>query len=234
MSKSEDRVVYVPAPYRRDQSPLIASWPSADNSRPKVYFTNLDARLRPVEPSVGPQIYFMTKGEDLKVTPYNFPELHALFEQFKRHASSEPYSLYIAEYYPNKAYIDRTKQTITISLDQLNMNSFESIQFLMGHELGHLWHDKHAHKHSSLPHHQAFTAEKFLEVEADMFARCLSGNTQAIMRGIRMMGINQEGDTHPSTQRRLAAVIATSPYDCIPFGLNSLIVSGKPRARNQK
>lgn len=187
------------------------------------FFTNPDPRLRPrtfsYEAAEKPREYFRPKDMHT-VRPREFPELSDLWLRLTLR-TGVVYGLQIRKHYPNKAYVSNADRVVGISLEQLNTQDYSSLQFLLGHELGHAW----RHKHPEAPHLQpvgALNASHRYEMEADLYAACLTNDKESIMRGLRLMGKFPDSISHPSTQRRLHAIEAMEATDCLAFDLKPL------------
>lgn len=204
-------------PYRKGVMPANTQYPFPD-----PVFTNPDPRLRP-QSSIGSQngTYFRYDSH-LPVTQYNFPELFKVIAATLKRSGMEEYSLYIIKDYVPRAGVDFDGRRIYISLDQLNANDFSSIQFLVDHELGHAWQNKYPGAPHVTIRSETLKQNYRYEMEADIFAYCLSGDREAIIRGLRHMGNYDDGITHPSTKRREDAIKAANPLDCVTFNLNTL------------
>lgn len=227
-------------PYRRGYTPL--QWPRYHGPWPRpnmppysrdAWFTNLDERLRPNPTIFGDKLYFLPNQPDrIEVTHFNFPALHKLFQDLVARADVAPMQLYILREFGNKGYI--SGNTVGISLDQLNVNDFESLQFLLGHEIGHKWQRKHAGRGNYTQREQGIAPAKKWEAEADQFALCVSRlPARDIARGIDNMGPSG-GPIHPSNDLRISALYKMQMGDCDFFELpQPLRIPHKPQSQKK-
>lgn len=231
------------------------TWPPQAKPKPPAphsaaaYFTNPDARLRPVEPSLGPRLYFTKEAPNLPITQYNFPTLYRDIHAMLQRAGLGHYNLFIREDYRGTAGSNVQTKLIILSAKQMSTQTYESMLYEVGHEIGHQW--RHTHdKEKPIPirggnfihfrdykNHLQDTAKRD-EAEADLMGFCLLGSAEPMRKAWEVLGFHRETGTHPSTTRRLAAVEAASPYDCFHFGLHSLLVPPVtprvPKAAQQK
>ncbi|MFM9889955.1 MAG: hypothetical protein ACKVOE_04815 [Rickettsiales bacterium] len=190
-----------------------------------AYFTNPDSRLRPREPYPGPRPYFTKEAPELKITPYNFPDLYADLHTMMRQANLDGYRFHIRPKVDGIAGHSHAKKIIILGADQMNVQNYESFLFEVGHELGHEWRFTYDHakpvpiRAGGFPTirdyalHREETAKRD-EVEADMISVCLLGKIQPMMHAWEVIGYRVESGNHPSTARRVEAVKAMHPSDC--------------------
>ena len=196
-----------------------------------VYFTNADARLRPRESFIGPQLYFLDDTSRLEITPYNFPELYADLKRMERHADVHGYRFYILPVVANIARHIPSERAIILSAQQMSAQKYEDFLFWAGHEIGHAWRFAHDRAKPVPIHggnfinHRDYTNQKVDtakrdEVEADLAAACLLGSIQPALNAFENFRKYGESSEYPSTERRIAALKAMSPFDCTHFDLN--------------
>ncbi len=179
---------------------------------------------------MGPSLYFVP-GESilLPVNGYNFPELNKLFQDLVHRASAHPMQLVIHKNYPNKAYIASDHRTIAVSLDQININDFSSLQFLLGHEIGHRWQELNRGR-TNYTHH----AGSALRGRGGSVGACLSGVPVGdLARGILNMGPSG-GANHPTNDLRISALYKMQPQDCDFYALPPSVPPWLRRPDNKK
>ena len=208
----------------RQAEPYDGPWPRA-GERPnsaEAWFTNADARMRPRASLLGHQLYFLPGHDELTVTAYNFPQLHARFNDMQERAGIfPPYRLVIGRDVPGKATVQSNTRTVRVDLSILNRDDFDGFQFWLGHELGHAWqHQNPSHRRIPIRDRRVATGDQW-ESEADIFAYCLTNDRTSILRG--MNGLSQGGgENHAPRAARQGAVASAQPDDCLPFRINTI------------
>lgn len=223
--------------WKKRSSPLYdGPWPrpGMEPFTADAWFTNPDARLRPVSPLIFrySQLHYLPGDNGLTVTPSNFPALHARFQAMQKEAGIHPaYQLVIDRKVASKASVDLQKRIVHVDLEILNRSDFEGFQFWIGHELGHAWQHQHPNRQRIPIRDQRVSEQQKWDSEADIFARCLSGDLTSILRG--MNGLSQDGDnTHAPRAARQGAVAAAHWSDCLSFTYRIAdILPGYLRAR---
>lgn len=188
------------------------------------FFTNPDPRLRPQAKLEDYSSVPMTVNgrrisvpTSYKVTPSAFPQLHARFLELQKQAGITPHQLIIREHF---ARVSRRDGLITIGLSFLNSHSFDDIEFAIGHEIGHGWHEQNPHAKPII--RVPINPAHMPEVLADLFARCLTQNEKAAIRTLQ--GLGNPDKYHPEPNLRIAAVQQMQPQDCV----ESFNVSAQP------
>ncbi|PZP85234.1 MAG: hypothetical protein DI582_06610 [Azospirillum brasilense] len=184
----------------------------------EAFFTNPDARLRPREPLIGPQLYFTQEPKKLAVNQWNFPEINAEFLRIRSALGLHEYNLFIIPDYPNGATVRYNSKEVLIGTNFLNDLNYDGIRWVLGHELGHelghAWrfnHQKAPHLRSALPLKRDGHVS---EVEADIIAACLDGNISRTLRGMEVLNAKNDGQLHPSAENRRAYVQNTPLAQC--------------------
>lgn len=216
MSDAQDSTTIIP--YRTGVRPLQWDFPQAKPPRPHsrdAYFTNPDLRLRPREPMIGPQLYFTQEPKKLAVNQWNFPEINAEFLRIRGALGLHEYKLYIIPDYSDGAVVRYRDKEVLIGANYLNRMSFDSVHWLLGHELGHAWRHKNpeapqlrSRRPLSRPGHAG-------ESEADIVSLCMNGDQDIIMRGMKVLQRQTDGEHHPSRENRIASIRQTSLFECL-------------------
>lgn len=209
----------------RKLMPYDGPWPrpGAAPFSADAYFTNPDARLRPKQPLLAlanAPLYFRDGQDKVEVTPFNFPALHTQFTLMQWKAGlTEPYKLYIGRDVPSKASILKhgDRREIKLDLGILNRSDWSSVQFWLGHELGHAW--QYANPEPRIPMRDPRVEPKQqYEVSADIFSMCLATDRGGILRGMSRLSVHNS-ESHPGREIRQDSVKAATHGDCQIFGL---------------
>lgn len=205
-------------------------------------FTNPDPRLRP-NPAAPADAYASRRvrvGNHYELEPYSyritqttFPALHTQLSALQLKAGIPHYQMVAVPYLERGAFIDPDNRIINIGINHLNTQSFSAIVFAFSHEFGHGWRTQHPHAPS--PGQVArFPAHQQREVEADIFARCLTQDKTGAIAALRQLG-RPKDNLHPLSAARAAAVATVTEADCSIFNLPPAAMPYLPKlARTQK
>lgn len=189
-------------------------------------FTSPDPRLRHAD--VAPDAYASRRVSDgnggYKLVPYSyfitattFPALYARVAEMQERAGVPHFRLVAVPHQPRGAFIDFDNKLINISIPYLNVESFKGIEFAFGHEIGHHWRATHPN-HTPPRQLSSFPKMQWLEVEADIFGTCLTGDKATASAALRRLP-PPTTDDHPPSTSRAAAVASITDADCAVFDL---------------
>jgi hypothetical protein len=210
-------------PYRTGVRPLHwdftrTTTPRTTPPRPhslEALFTNPDPRLRPRESVIGPQMYFIPLQQKLAVTQWNFPEIHEVFTQISQRLGVSDYRLSILPNHPDGAVVRYRDKEVLIGANFLNSMTFDSVHWLLGHELGHAWRNKNPDAPQLRSARPMASASHAGEIEADIVSLCMHKDHATIMRGMKVLRRETDGAQHPSRANRIASIEQTPLYECI-------------------
>lgn len=204
-----------------------------------IAFTNPDARLRPTSKLEGYAFVRQRINGSIALTPVSyrltanaFPELYASLTHMRTRAGVAPIEVMIE---PNSERISHSDGLIKIGLQALNRMTFDDIEAALAHELGHAWRATHPRANSpvvqflNIPKHQA------AEIEADIFARCLTDNPKQTAAMLSRLGPPLD-IYHPEPQIRAALVRKSTTADCAAFNLlptNTPTISPQPASKHR-
>jgi hypothetical protein len=175
--------------------------------------------MRPREAWNVPTHYFIAEQPRIEITAHNFPELHATVQAMFADSRVRPHRMWLYPKLPG-AFQITSGHEIRLSARQMARQDFDSFIAMIGHEIGHDWQYTRQKPHTIGIRSEHFSWRHHNEVQADMFARCLTGSTDNIIHGLTRAGAPDIDDAeHPSNSRRMAALKAMHSADCDYFNL---------------
>jgi hypothetical protein len=187
-----------------------------------VPFTNPDSRLRPARKLDGYAFVRQRINGSITLTPLSyrltanaFPELYASLTQMRTRAGISTIEVAIE---PHSDRISHSDGLIKMGLQALNRMSFEDMEAALAHELGHAWRASHPRANSPVARFPNIAPLHIAEVEADIFARCLTDNAKQTAAMLSWIGTPRD-IYHPDSQIRAAIVRHSTHADCAAFNL---------------
>jgi hypothetical protein len=185
-------------------------------------FTNPDARLRPKAPLEGYSFQRVVNGHTSSLQPIlytmserSFPEVIDLLRTMeKRIGLKTKHDLTVRPASDRSSHND---SRITLGDHHLNTFSYEQIRFAIAHELGHAWREENPRAPYPPQASQMLPPQQRKEVEADIFARCLTDDVNAAIETLKKLPPPRDA-SHPAAAIRMHAVRATTARDCALFG----------------
>lgn len=151
-----------------------------------------------------------------EVTAQSFPTLYARFQAIEKQAGvRQKHRLIISD----SDRISHNDDTITIGIGALNKTTWDDLEFAIAHEMGHAWREENPDRPYAVNAAKPQTLPKIQELEADIFARCLTDDTKRTIAALLKLGKPRDAN-HPPIAERVYAVQHATAEDCRAFSMH--------------